>query len=421
MLFHNFAGSNNHIVIMKTRNLSLCTLLVAFFISVFSCNAADNTEKPKLMDGITIGNFPAIDGSDSTQPLRYILMCKLLGFDYEWVESPFIQNPDEAPKSVMPNYTCTESERQHLVNDCMYNSNTHQSFVNLIDDKVELILTARSISRDEKAYAEEMGVTLIEKPIAKDAFTFMVNKVNPVNSLTIQQIQGIYTGEIVNWNEVGGIDLLITPYVRNRNSGSQEKFETLVMAGLTIKDFPEMQLGTTMMSPYYQLEADESGIAFTPFYYYSVIVGSGSTKAIGVDGVAMTKENVKNGTYPYITEVYAAVRSDIDKSSVAYKMFEYLTAEGGQSVIEESGYVPLLASTGLHSVAANNIKVRYHDHILHVASEVLPEQIEIVDMKGQVLYHGKVNTHTVTIPFAFKGMHILNVWLSNGERVVRKL
>ena len=406
---------------MKTRNLSLRMLLVAFSLSAFSCNAADNTGEPKFLEGINIGNFPAIDGSDSTQPLRYILMCKLLGFDYKWVESPFIQNPDEAPKSVMPNYTCTENERRYLVNDCMYNSNTHQSFVNLIDDKVELILTARSISRDEKAYMEEKGVTLIEKPIAKDAFTFMVNKANPVNSLTIQQIQDIYTGEIVNWNEVGGIDMPITPYVRNRNSGSQEKFETLVMAGLTIKDFPEMQLGTTMMSPYYQLEEDESGVAFTPFYYYSVIVGNGSTKAIGVDGVAMTKDNVKNGTYPYITEVYAAVRSDIDKSSVAYKMFEYLTAEGGQSIIEESGYVPLPGYTGIRSIEANDLKVHYTDHALYIESETLPERIEILDMKGQVLYHAKVNTHAVTIPFEFKGLCLLNIWLANGEFATRKL
>ena len=94
---------------MKTRNLSLRMLLVAFSLSAFSCNAADNTEEPILLDGVTIGNFPVIDGSDSTQPLRYILMCKLLGFDYKWVESPFIQNPDEAPNSVMPNYTCKEN------------------------------------------------------------------------------------------------------------------------------------------------------------------------------------------------------------------------------------------------------------------------------------------------------------------------
>lgn len=53
------------------------------------------------------------------------------------------------------------------------------SFMNLIDDKVEMVIAARLISRDEKVYAEENGVTLIGKPIAKDALTFMVNPLNP--------------------------------------------------------------------------------------------------------------------------------------------------------------------------------------------------------------------------------------------------
>lgn len=325
-------------------------ILLSVF-SFLSCNAEDNNEIPTSMKDITIGNFPVLDGSDSTSPLRYILMCKLLGFDYEWQASPFIQNPDEAPKQVVPIFTCSEDERRELLTKRLLNSNTHQSFMNLIDDKVEVIITARSISRDEKAYADEQGVTLIEKPIARDALAFMVNLKNPVNNLSIEQIQGIYTGEIVNWSEVGGLDCMMKPYVRNRNSGSQEKFETMVMVGLTIKDFPEMQIGTTMMAPYYQLEQDTAGIAFTPFYYYKVMVGSGSTKAIGVNGVAMTKENIKNDTYPYTSHVYTAVRSDIDKSSMAYRLFEFLTSEEGQAIVDESGYVSLqTASTGIHSL-----------------------------------------------------------------------
>ena len=325
-------------------------ILLSVF-SFLSCNAEDNNEIPTSMKDITIGNFPVLDGSDSTSPLRYILMCKLLGFDYEWQASPFIQNPDEAPKQVVPIFTCSEDERRELMTKRLLNSNTHQSFMNLIDDKVEVIITARSISRDEKAYADEQGVTLIEKPIARDALAFMVNLKNPVNNLSIEQIQGIYTGEIVNWSEVGGLDCMMKPYVRNRNSGSQEKFETMVMVGLTIKDFPEMQIGTTMMAPYYQLEQDTAGIAFTPFYYYKVMVGSGSTKAIGVNGVAMTKENIKNDTYPYTSHVYTAVRSDIDKSSMAYRLFEFLTSEEGQAIVDESGYVSLqTASTGIRSL-----------------------------------------------------------------------
>ena len=342
--------------------LNYKTLVLALLSALaLSCHANDDiVQTPNGIDGISISNFPIIDGSDSTEPLRTILMCKLLGYDYVWERMMFAQYGGDA-KRVMPQYTCSDEERHHITDNCLLRNNTHPSFLQLIDGKVEVIFTARSISRDEAVYAEEKGVKLIEKPIAKDALAFLVNPVNPVENLSIEQIQGIYTGDITNWSEVGGIDTLITPYVRNRNSGSQEKFETMVMAGLTIKEFSELQVGNIMMAPYYQLRDDESGIAYSPFYYYNVIVDNGFTKAIGVNGVPMTKENVRNNSYPYVTDVYAAVRSDIDKSSMAYKLFEYITSEEGQAIVEESGYVPLAAFANIKKVEKEEQSEAYYD------------------------------------------------------------
>ena len=322
-------------------------LVVFMSVACFSSCSSEEIPDITTLPDITINNFPIIDGSDSTDPLRDLLMCKILGFEYKWERRPFTQEPEADIKEIIPEYTCSDSEWRHLENVCLKHSNTHQSYINLIDDKVELVIAARSISRDEKAYADECGLTLIEKPIAKDALTFMVNPSNPVNNLSISQLQGIYTGEITNWKEVGGNDEEIRPYVRNHNSGSQEKFETLVMEGLKIAEFPELQVGLTMMSPYYQLEDDKQGIGFSPFYYYSVIVDNGSTKAIGLDGVPMTKANVQNNTYPYTTDVYAAVRSDIDRNSTAYELFEFLTTPAGQDIVNESGYVPLNPNSGV--------------------------------------------------------------------------
>ncbi|MBD5356192.1 MAG: phosphate ABC transporter substrate-binding protein [Bacteroides sp.] len=345
---------------MKLIQKSIFYLCLA---CVSSCSAEVTSDITPLPD-ITINSFPVIDGSDSTDPLRDLLMCKILGFEYKWERRPFTQDPQADIKEIIPEYTCSEADWRYLETTCLKHSNTHQSFINLIDDKVELVIAARSISRDEKAYAEETGVTLIEKPIAKDALTFMVNPSNPVSNLSISQLQQIYTGEITNWKEVGGNDEEIRPYVRNRNSGSQEKFETLVMEGLKIAEFPELQVGLTMMSPYYQLEEDKQGIGFSPFYYYSVIVDNGSTKAIGLDGVPMTKDNVQNNTYPYTTYVYAAVRSDIDRNSTAYELFEFLTTPAGQDIVNESGYVPLNQNSaigGIHDDSEIIVSTKYTD------------------------------------------------------------
>lgn len=357
-------------------------LLIILLITALSILPlyAEKEGSPYSYLGITDENFPIIDGSDSTTPLRRIMAFRILGYDYIWKFEGFRHPNDDIKVVRLTPY----SEGEEIFKK-LYSSNTHSSFLNLIDGRVELIITARSISRDERVYANEKGVALTEKPIAKDALAFLVNPANPVNNLTTAQIQGIYTGAITNWEEVGGLDAEIVPYVRNSNSGSQEKFETTIMAGLTIKQCPVFYVGFDMLSPYRQIEGDTMGIAFSPFYYFSVIVGRESTKAIGVDGVSMTKDNIINETYPYITDVYAAVRSDVDKASTAYTLFEFLTTPAGQSIVAESGYVPISNTVGINNLKGRPTSTYYTDLQGMVYDEAPPG----VSVKTDVYENGK--------------------------------
>lgn len=394
-----------------------------FLLFSTSCSGDDTNNVSPVLEGMTPENFPVLDGSDSTEPLRDILMCRIFGLQYKWERySPFLQDPTRAKQEVRPVYACSDSQRA-LIEKKMQKSNTHQSYMNLIDGKVELVIAARAASRDENKYARDNNVALIEKPIAKDALTFMVNNSNSIESLSVEQIRKIYTGDIANWQEVGGEDMLITPYVRNRNSGSQEKFETMVMDGLEIKKFPEWHMGTAMETPYFQIENDRSGIAFTPYYYYSVIVGYGSTKAISIEGVSMIKENIYNDTYPYVTNIYASIRADIDKSSTAYKIFEFLTSDKGQSVVEESGYIPLhKSSTGISKQTNDGkIEVSYlHGNIAVKCDECL-QKIQVFDLNGTKVFSKSVNDKLIKIHHHLSGVFVISLFFDNGSSYIKKI
>ena len=125
--------------------------------------------------------------------------------------------------------------------------------------------------------------------------------------MTADQVRKIYTGEITNWKEVGGVDHAITPYIRNADSGSQEKMETLVMDGLKMIDGTEETymseiIGFQMASPYLQLEADEYGIGYTPFFYCTAMVRDlMRVDMLSIDGVAPGKESLKNNKYPFVS------------------------------------------------------------------------------------------------------------------------
>ena len=324
---------------LKT-SFPLILMVMAGLMST-ACDAWDGVEHEAGLT-MTPEEFPMLDCSTSTQPLSVILAAKVLGLPYRWWQDQALTQVwyvaiDWAKTSL------TESQRKGLEKklNC---STTHGSYMNLLDGKVELIIASRDISRAEREYADSKGVRLATRPIGKDGFVFMVNKANRVASLTNKQIQDIYTGTTRNWKDVGGSDATIHPYIRNANSGSQEKMETMVMKGLTMIDWPEMATGT-MAGPFYAIRKDVDGIAYTPYYYYNMMTrGQGYAKTIGIDGIAPDSRTINNEAYPYVSEICAAVRADIDCTSSAYRLFEYLTHSGGQSVVEESGYVPLATS-----------------------------------------------------------------------------
>ena len=73
----------------------------------------------------------------------------------------------------------------------------------------------------QEEHARDRGVEFEYTPVGREGFVFLVNASNPVDSLTIEQVKGIYSGKITTWKEVGGNDEPIQAYQRNSNSGSQ--------------------------------------------------------------------------------------------------------------------------------------------------------------------------------------------------------
>ncbi len=307
-------------------------LTLLMFCFVFGACKKDSVIKPIVIEGITMENYPRVDGSTSTDPLNRLIASKLLGYEYSWQRADFM-NGLWYLKSSLPN---------EFITDRIRSSQTHNSIINLIDNKADIILSARKMSADEKLYAENAGVNLIETPVALDAFVFVANLDNPVKSLTIKQVQDIYTGKIKNWKEVGGKDAMIKPYTRNQNSGSQELMESLVMKGLTPGNFeidyePELP---SMSLVFTRLRSDVNALGYTVYYYKDHIVRDKVVKSLAIEGISPDKKSIKSKTYPYVAEVYATIRSDLDRNSMAYKLYELLQSSEGKSAIAESGYIP---------------------------------------------------------------------------------
>jgi phosphate transport system substrate-binding protein len=311
--------------------------LLGFFIwYIIDSDGVKESKQEDLLKDLTVENYPNTDGSTSTHPLGVLIACKTLDVPYRWDWSWW-----EGTRTIFPNATTPEEVMiAENISSKVSHHGTHGSYVNLIENNTDLILVARLPSDDELDLAESMGVELITKAIALDAFIFILNNTNPVNDLSIEEIQKIYTGEITNWSELGGDYADINPYQRNDNSGSQELMEKLVMKDLEMIDAPEMILWG-MFGPISRLSYDVHGIGYSVNFYEEFMVLNEKIKKCAVNGIIPDYESIKSRTYPFTTEVYVAIRDDLHEESQAYNLFKWLQSTEGQEVIEECGYVPI--------------------------------------------------------------------------------
>jgi phosphate transport system substrate-binding protein len=332
----------------KNRVLVIICLLISIVL-ISGCarerQEADNniSERHNLTRadlGISIANYPVVDGSTSTHPLAVLIACELLGVPYEWNT----YNDDlffgTYERDLFPVRTPANARTCEFIDERVCHFGTHDAYVNLLDKKADLILVARPPSEDELAMAGCRNVELVAEPVALDAFVFLLNSNNSVKSLTVDQIRDIYTGEITRWSQVGGRDTNISAYQREENSGSQELMKSLVMSDEAIIPAHEMIL-YGMMGPINRLSMDEDGIGYSVYFFKEQMSYGKNVTSCAIDGVYPDRASIGSRAYPLVSEAYVVKRKDLEAGSTAYQLFDWLLGHEGQSIVEKSGYIPL--------------------------------------------------------------------------------
>ena len=207
----------------------------------------------------------------------------------------------------------------------MQYQNTIRGFDALVYGSVDLFFTAHP-STEQMQSAEDKGVELEIMPIGLEAFVFFLNKDNPVDGLTTEQIRSIYRGEITNWKDVGGASRMINPLTRVEGSGSQTMMDKFMDGNMLTSRQPLSIFG--------------GAIGYSFRYYLSGMVADDNVKMLAVNGIYPNAENIRNGSYPISANFYAVYRKDNQNENVG-KLVEWLLSDEGQTMIEACGYVGL--------------------------------------------------------------------------------
>lgn len=218
-------------------------------------------------------------------------------------------------------------------------SNTPYGYRLLAEKETDIFIGVYP-SDEQKTYAEENQTTFEYTPIGTEAFVFFVHKDNPITNLTTKQIKDIYSGKITNWKDVGGKNEKIAAFQRNEGSGSQSMLKRF-MDDTPITDAPTETVNDLMAGIIEQVadyKSKTNSIGFSFRYYVEGIIKNPDIKMISIDGIAPTSENIRNGSYPILTPIYAVTYKENQNGNVD-KLLEWILSDEGQYIINETGYV----------------------------------------------------------------------------------
>ncbi|MDI9243126.1 phosphate ABC transporter substrate-binding protein [Fusibacillus kribbianus] len=191
---------------------------------------------------------------------------------------------------------------------------------------VDIGISSRALKDEEKANG------VIENIVAIDGIAVVVDPSNEVTALTKDQLIQVYDGTVTNWKDLGGSDMPIVVIGRESGSGTRGAFEELLKLEDKCKYASELDNTGAVMAK----------VAATPgaIGYVSLDVVDDSVKAVSLDGVEPTEENIKAGSYILSRPFVMATKGEIsEQNELVQAWFEYIASAEGQEVIKSAGLI----------------------------------------------------------------------------------
>jgi len=209
----------------------------------------------------------------------------------------------------------------------------------LMDGTTDIGMSSRKLKMDEKLKMQEAGKAYKEVIVAYDALSVIVNPGNKVSQLTREQLEGIFTGKIKNWKDVGGDDMQIIVYSRETSSGTYEFFKEKV---LNNKNYASSALMMPATGAIVQSVSQTKGA----IGYIGLAYMENSVKDIkvsydkGKTYVLASYANAKNKSYPIVRPLFYYYTTKVE--SAVKPFIDFVLSAEGQRIVQAVGYIDIL-------------------------------------------------------------------------------
>ena len=220
-------------------------------------------------------------------------------------------------------------DKNDFTDETVLCSKTNKAYDAIIAGDADVIFVLEPAESQRKA-AQAAGADLKYRKIGKEAFVFIVSDENPVDELSYEQLQNIYSGKTAKWKTLGweeGGDMIVF------------QRDTPIHAPRPLPD--EKLIGTNSLMQQVTVEWNDvhPAIGYSYRFFAETMFPNPHAKLLKIDGVMPTADNIRNGTYPFIFEFYAVTNGE--PAGNTKKLIDWICSDQGNRLIEKTGYTAI--------------------------------------------------------------------------------
>ncbi|MGB0372968.1 MAG: phosphate ABC transporter substrate-binding protein [Opitutales bacterium] len=200
----------------------------------------------------------------------------------------------------------------------------------VIDGTADIGMSSRDVEAAEFAKAKAKGIVMKKITVAKDGIAIIVNENNPINSISVQEIERIFTGDVTNWAGISNETGAISVYTRNTSSGTYAFFRKLSMQSRDYGSDSQKMASSEQIAT--EVANNPNGIGYVGLAY----LRTPGVKVLPVDGVSPV-----DPAYPLARPLYYIIDSATKLSPLANDFIGFSLSPEGQDIVRRVDFISI--------------------------------------------------------------------------------
>lgn len=193
----------------------------------------------------------------------------------------------------------------------------------VIDGTAEIGMSSRDPKDKEIAKAKANGVDMQTITVAKDGIALIVNEANPLEALSLEEVEMIFSGDVTDWSAISSQTGEISAYTRNTSSGTYAVFQEMAMSSRDYGTDTQKMAGNEQIAS--EVAKNPNGIGYVGLAY----IGTPGVKVLPVNG-----SMPEDADYPLARPLYYLVNNATELSPTAKKFIDFTLSPEGQEIVK---------------------------------------------------------------------------------------